>query len=386
MPAVAGTTLSYAGECSAGTGEEVGRNFGASSPSRKATVHGGESQRENEKWVIPSGSLLVLGKLGAGGIPTGLRPRERRGRRLSRRSIITRAGAYGSDPIPIDRIATSSALGVQCLRALLSSSLQNHPRKQGACTCQTRAMVKLGIFGGTSLLKSDLFSSLEPKTVPTPFGKAIVHVDPTGRKPLVFVQRHHADGDAGADVYRPPHLINFRANIAAMVAEGVERVFAVCSVGSLSAALPIGSVVIPDDYFYLFGPPVSFFDDDRAHIVPGVNADLRAEVLDALQQAGTPGLQSGSAVYVQTVGPRFETKAEVRFLSSLGDVIGMTAASEATMTKENGLPYAMLAMVDNMANGLAGSELTHEQFKANVARNQGTVENAVKVVLDKLLA
>lgn len=246
-------------------------------------------------------------------------------------------------------------------------------------------MGKLGIFGGTSLLKSSLFSDLEPKTVSTPHGSAIVYVDPTATRPLVFIQRHHADGDAGAATYRPPHKINYRANVAAMVAEGVDRVVAVCCVGSLSKHIPIGSVVVPDDYFYLFGPSVSFFDDDRGHIVPGIDLAMRQAIIAGVESTDIATLLKGPATYVQTVGPRFETKAEVRFLETLGDIIGMTAASEATLTKENRLPYAILAMVDNMANGLAGSELTHEQFKKNVANNQATVEKAVKAVLARLL-
>lgn len=246
-------------------------------------------------------------------------------------------------------------------------------------------MGKLGIFGGTSLLKSSLFSHLEPKTIATDHGSAIVYVDPTGKRPLVFVQRHHADADAGAETYRPPHKINYRANVAAMLVEGVDRVVAVCCVGSLSEKLPIGSVVVPDDYFYPFGPPVSFFDDDRAHIVPGIDQGMREEIIAGVETTDITTLHKGPATYVQTVGPRFETKAEVRFLETLGDIIGMTAATEATMTKENSLPYAILGMVDNNANGLGGSELTHEQFKKNVANNQATVEKAVKAVLARLL-
>lgn len=247
-------------------------------------------------------------------------------------------------------------------------------------------MRKCAVIGGTSLLESDAFAHLKAKTVETPHGSAVIYVE-GGDGSLVFVQRHHADGKAGAHVYRPPHLINHRATIAALKDEGVEAIVAVCCVGSLSEKIPIGTVVIPDDYFYMFGPPVSFYDDDRAHIVPGIDADLGARIAGALA-SGTvvaPEKLRKGGVYVQTVGPRFETPAEIRFLAPLGDIIGMTAASEATLTKELGISYAILAMVDNMANGLAGSELTHEQFKANVAKNKGTVEAAVRQILGALL-
>lgn len=52
-----------------------------------------------------------------------------------------------------------------------------------------------------------------------------------------------------------------------------------------------------------------------------------------------------SVVYVQTRGPRFETVAEVRFLATLGHIVGMTGAHEATYCQERGLRYASVCMV-----------------------------------------
>jgi 5'-methylthioadenosine phosphorylase len=92
---------------------------------------------------------------------------------------------------------------------------------------------------------------------------------------------------------------------------------------------------------------------------------------------------------MQTHGPRFETAAEVRFLSTLGHVVGMTGAHEAThcqvmfvlckmiscccfifLLQERGLKYACLCMVDNWANGLTTTPLTLEQFRALTHANE----------------
>jgi 5'-methylthioadenosine phosphorylase len=241
----------------------------------------------------------------------------------------------------------------------------------------------LAVVGGTSLLKSTLFSSLARTTVHTPLGDATLYTGdlPSGR-PIVFLQRHHADADP--DEYRPPHMINHRKSFAALQSLGVTRMVAICSVGGLTTDIPIGSVVLPDDYFYLFGPPVSFYDDARAHIVPSMDAKLRMQLIDVLTTANTPGLLRRPATYVQTTGPRFETRAEVRFLGTLGHIIGMTAASEATMAAELTVPYAVIAMVDNFANGVADVGLTSNDFHANVKTNQATVETAVGHVMDAL--
>ena len=59
-------------------------------------------------------------------------------------------------------------------------------------------------------------------------------------------------------------------------------------------------------------------DDERGHIVPHVDDEVRAGVVETLAAAGVPFHDGG--VYCQTRGPRFETPAEVKFLGS--DAVG----------------------------------------------------------------
>jgi purine nucleoside phosphorylase len=100
------------------------------------------------------------------------------------------------------------------------------------------------------------------------------------------------------------------------VSLGATRVLGVASVGSLSPALPPGSVCVPDDYFNVWGV-ISGLTDERAHIAPCYDAEVRALVAAAVEGVGRRPLPG---VYVQTRGPRFETKAEVRFLATIGQV------------------------------------------------------------------
>lgn len=55
--------------------------------------------------------------------------------------------------------------------------------------------------------------------------------------------------------------------------------------------------------------------------------------------------------------PSPETKAEIRALARCGDIVGMTGAHEATLASELAVPYAMMCIVDNMANGLADEKV-----------------------------
>jgi hypothetical protein len=91
-------------------------------------------------------------------------------------------------------------------------------------------------------------------------------------------------------------------------------------------------------------------------------------------------------VYAQTRGPRFETRAEIRALAQLGgSVVGMTCVHEATLCKEAKLPYAVVSIVDNMANGIVMEEkLSYESFKQAVRGNKKMVENLAEALVKNL--
>eukprot|EP00742_Colponemidia_sp_Colp-10_P004187 GILJ01004466.1.p1 GENE.GILJ01004466.1~~GILJ01004466.1.p1 ORF type:complete len:676 (+),score=97.68 GILJ01004466.1:275-2029(+) len=160
---------------------------------------------------------------------------------------------------------------------------------------------------------------------------------------------------------------------------GCTQIIAFCSVGSLRSNLVIGSIMIPDDYYDIFGPITFFPDSYDAHIVPGFNEPLRQQICSLLGGAGLDIVNGG--VYALTTGPRFETKAEIRALARAGDIVGMTGAHEATLAKELSIPYALICFVDNMANGIEADSLTLERFLAGVHDNKATVEKVVELVV-----
>ena len=89
-------------------------------------------------------------------------------------------------------------------------------------------------------------------------------------------------------------------------------------------------------------------------------------------------------IYVQTRGPRFETKAEIRIIREWGDVVGMTAAHEADLCGELGLNYNLLAIVDNYANGLEGTEVDFANFDGLVRANQEKADRLLTRLLEIL--
>mmetsp|Transcript_11737 Transcript_11737/g.20153 ORF Transcript_11737/g.20153 Transcript_11737/m.20153 type:complete len:265 (+) Transcript_11737:113-907(+) len=256
---------------------------------------------------------------------------------------------------------------------------------------------KLAIIGGTSLLSSEYFTSFYIEKIETEFGNVLISTNASHT--VYFLQRHHANMDSEDECkaengkymygrYRPPHLINHKANMQALKQLGVDAIVAVCCVGSVNKLIHVSTIVVPDDYFNLFAGAVTMFDDGRGHIVPGMSKELRHNILHVLDKNKSviPNVVKDSGVYLQTIGPRFETPVESRFLGMIGgDVVGMTAASEAALAGELGIPYAMFCMVDNYANGISDVALSEQEFKSNVKKNQETVELAVSLIIPALL-
>ena len=194
----------------------------------------------------------------------------------------------------------------------------------------------------------------------------------------LVLQRH------GLDTWSPPHRIDHRAHVAALLRAGVTHVLALSSVGSLRPDWPVGTVALAGDFY---APAVThpFYDDGRSHQVPGFDPAWRAVVRETWR-ASTRTPIVDDAVYAQTSGPRFETPAEVRALARVADLVGMTVASECSLASEVGLAYAAVCVVDNLANGLGAATLTMDEFQAGVDANRARLIADLDALLPALAA
>ncbi len=215
----------------------------------------------------------------------------------------------------------------------------------------------LGIIYGTSLIGKQFEGKME--TVQTKYGTVEVF---KGRD-AIFLPRH------GVAMDTPPHRINHLANISALNISGASGVVCISSTGSLKQEIAPGTMVVVHDYIN-FGRHVTFYDEEIRHVVPGFDYELRDRVLRASR-----GFARG--VYVQTHGPRFETKAEIAMLRQHADVVGMTLANEATLCSEIKIPVAALCTVDNYANGVSEQELDYETVIENVNKNRDMVVDTI---------
>lgn len=234
---------------------------------------------------------------------------------------------------------------------------------------------KVGIIGGTGF--SEGLAELSgsdgiDQTVETPHGPVKLRILPLGAGEVVFVPRH------GFGHAVPPHRINHHAHIDALVKAGVSHVLSTSAVGSLKTRQRAGDLIILSDFIDLRGgPPTTFFDGQGGAVrhtdfTEPFCRELRALLIDEAGQItkdapASPAVHD-KGIYLCLSGPRYETPAEVRLFASWGsDVVGMTIAPEAVLAREMGLCYATVAVVTNLAAGLSGQLLSHQEVEAQMA-------------------
>ncbi|HWQ68239.1 MAG TPA: MTAP family purine nucleoside phosphorylase [Methanospirillum sp.] len=219
----------------------------------------------------------------------------------------------------------------------------------------------LGIIGGTSLLELS-FTDWKSEIIDTPYGSSTLLVGDN----VVLLQRHQKR--------RSPHRINYRSHIGALALAGVDRIIAIGSTGSLNSEIAPGNLVIPDDYLTLQAES-TIFNHSVGHVKPEFSRHLREALIKAIPEA------RGSGTYIQTSGPRIETAAEIRWLRSVGDIVGMTLASEATTAREMNIPFAAICTVDNFANGIGKEEVTY----AHIVTNARLYSERTRTMVDRVI-
>ncbi len=233
-------------------------------------------------------------------------------------------------------------------------------------------MAPLGIIGGTNLIHSRIIENCKELLVDTDHGEVTLLKHQSGN--VIFLPRH------GTERWRPPHMVNHHGNISALRSCGVTHILGITSVGSLKKDIVPGEFLVPEDYIQLSNIP-TFYHDEVKFITPSLCEQMRNHIFEIGRSHGFPVHMGG--IYLQTTGPRFETRAEVRFFSGFADVVGMNMASEATLSNEADMEYANISVVDNFGNGLQG-EIIYEDFMNQVRKHQDTMDRFLEILIPKL--
>ena len=221
---------------------------------------------------------------------------------------------------------------------------------------------KLGLIVRDLCQVEEAVKSLPEITVDTPHGPVTVKLGP---KWAVICRSGLTE-----EAYALPHEYNTIGHLAAFKQLNLTEVVGVHSCGSLRPSLAPGVLIIPDDWINFTSPALTTLSGQRRHLTPSFSKTVRQRLIDASWKAQVRFENGG--VYWQSLGPRLETKAEIKVMSNFADVVGMGLADEANLAQEFGLEYGAVCSVDNYAHGL-GPTLTDDIIRDHSIRSMDVI-------------
>ena len=178
-----------------------------------------------------------------------------------------------------------------------------------------------------------------------------------GTTPVIMLSgRAHYYEKGDASVMRPP--------LETLHGLGVKRLILTNAAGSLREDMPPGSVMQITDHINISGSnPLIGEPSDRRFVglTNAYDADMAREMREA---AAAAGVDLHQGVYMWFSGPSFETPAEIRMARTMGaDAVGMSTVPEVILARFLGLRVAAASVITNLAAGMSGTEISHDETK-----------------------
>lgn len=158
--------------------------------------------------------------------------------------------------------------------------------------------------------------------------------------------------------------------------------------GGLNPLFARGDLMVIDDHLNLLGVnPLVGPNDERLgprfpDLIEPYNQKLQAL---ALQVALEKGIIARRGVYAAVLGPNLETRAEYRYLRTIGaDAVGMSTVPEALVAAHAGLRVLGFSIVTDMCLPDALEPVKLEDILAVAAQAEGKLRAIVKGVLERL--
>lgn len=163
------------------------------------------------------------------------------------------------------------------------------------------------------------------------------------------------------------------ASVRAFAALGIQELLLTNAAGSLVQDRALPALMRIDDHLSFQGIG-ALRRGEEARGCP-YDPELGQRLADA---AEGEGLELHRGVYAATLGPVYESPAEIRMMRGLGaSAVGMSTVAEASAAHVSGVRVAALSCLTNPAAGLAQGPLTHDEV---VAAGRAVAERATRLV------
>ena len=167
-----------------------------------------------------------------------------------------------------------------------------------------------------------------------------------------------------AHYYEHANAAAMRPAIETLAEIGIEKLLLTNAAGSLDPDMPPGSVMLITDHINFSGSNPLFGEPSDRRFV-GLTEAYDAGLRGAIEQAAAAtGTDLHKGVYMWFSGPSFETPAEIRMARVMGaNAVGMSTVPEVILARFVGLRVAACSVITNLAAGMTGGELSHQETK-----------------------
>ncbi len=199
--------------------------------------------------------------------------------------------------------------------------------------------------------------------------------------PVVAMQGrfHYYEGYALEDVVFPIRTFGLL---------GIKSLVLTNAAGGINIGLDQGALMVINDHLNLMGASPLLGPNDarfgpRFPDMSEVYARDYQEI--AVEEARSMNLELRRGIYAALSGPNYETPAEVRMLRTFGaDAVGMSTVPEAIVARQMGIKVLGISCITNMAAGVIGEPINHEEVMETGARVHETFKELLRRVIPRL--
>jgi purine-nucleoside phosphorylase len=185
--------------------------------------------------------------------------------------------------------------------------------------------------------------------------------------------------------YSPEQVVS---GVRLFHALGIKKLVLTNAAGGINLNYSQGALVLLSDHINLLAmnPLTGPNDDALGPRFPDMTEAYSAQMRQTAKETATElGISLQEGVYAAVLGPSFETPAEIRYLKAIGaDLVGMSTVPETIAANHAGMEVLGISCVTNLAAGLSGEKLSHQEVLDVGKRVSGTTLKLLSALLPRL--
>jgi len=163
---------------------------------------------------------------------------------------------------------------------------------------------------------------------------------------------------------------------------GAKAIIVTCAAGGLRPDLNAGDIMAIVDHVNCMGtnPLIGPNDDEVGPRFVDMSEAYDGELLSiARGVSAEENIDLKEGVYVAVLGPAYETPAEIRFLSTVADAVGMSTVPEVIVARHAGMKVLGLGVITNTPG--KKHDISHDEVLAEAKKSSDKLIRLITSVL-----